>query len=108
MACSIIAEERLTMARSENIDPLSISFIKTLDEMNALWTILSVSQGLIDDVTAEQLVNRVRESIIRQRTPKRRKRNCARKVRQPVSGWPRLINIESNEGIYIFEIISFP
>jgi hypothetical protein len=108
MACSIIAEERLTMARSGDIDPLSLSFIKTLDEMNALWTILSVSQGLIDDVTAEQLVERVRESIIRQRTPKRRKRNCARKVRQPVSSWPRLINIESNEGSYIFEIISFP
>jgi len=108
MACSIIAEERLTMARSGDIDPLSLSFIKTLDEMNALWTILSVSQGLIDDVTAEQLVERVRESIIRQRTPKRRKRNCARKVRQPVSSWPRLINIESNEGTYIFEIISFP
>jgi len=108
MACSIIAEERLTMARSEDIDPLSISFIKTLDGMNALWTILSVSQGLIDDVTAEHLVERVRESIIRQRTPKRRKRNCPRKVRQPVSGWPRLINIESNEGSYVFEIISFP
>ena len=108
MACSIIAAERLTVARSGELNPLSISFIKTLEEMNALWTILSVAQGLIDDITAGKLVERVRESIIRQMTPARRKRNCARKVRQPVSGWPRLINIESNEVDYTFEIIDFP
>jgi hypothetical protein len=37
MACSIIAGERLTVSRTGELNPLSISFIKTLEEMNALW-----------------------------------------------------------------------
>jgi hypothetical protein len=108
MACSIIAGERLTVSRTGELNPLSISFIKTLEEMNALWTILAVSKGLLDDATVAKIAERVRESITRQITPARRKRNCARKVRQPVSSWPRLIDIESNEGDYTFEIINFP
>jgi len=108
MACSIIAGERLTVSRTGELNPLRISFVKTLAEMNALWTILAVSQGLLDDATVGKLVERVRESIIRQRTPDRRKRNCARKVRQPVSSWPRLIIAESNEGEYEFEIVTLP
>lgn len=108
MACSIIAEQRLTAARSGEVDPLSISFIKTLEQMNALWTILSVSEGLLEDATIKEMSRRVRESIIRQATPKRRKRNCPRKVRQPVCSWPRLTANESNEGDYVFETIEFP
>ena len=108
MASSIIAGERLIVSRTGELNPLSISFIKTLGEMNALWTILAVSQGLLDEATIEKMVGRVRESIMRQRTPDRRKRNCARKVRQPVSGWPRMIVTESNEGDYEFETVDFP
>jgi Transposase DDE domain len=108
MACSIIAQERLIVSRTGELNPLSISFIKTLAEMNSLWTILAVAHGLLDEVTVELLVERVRESIIRQKTPERRSRNCARKVRQPVSSWPRLIITDSNEGEYEFETIDFP
>jgi hypothetical protein len=108
MACSIIAEQRLTVGRSDERDPLSISFIKTLEQMNSLWLIVSVSEGLLDDPTIQAMTNRVRDSIIRQATAPRRKRNCPRKVRQPVSSWPRLTVNESNEGDYTFEIISFP
>lgn len=108
MACSIMAEQRLMVGRSGEINPLSISFVKTLESMNSLWEILSVSEGLIDEVTASELINRIRQIIIRQATPPRRKRSCPRKIRQPVSKWPRLIDNESNEGSYEFEIVSFP
>ena len=108
MACAIIAEQRLAAARSGEIDPLSISFVKTLEQINSFWMILSVSDGLLAEATMQEMFKRVRESIIRQATPARRKRNCPRKVRQPVCSWPRLTVNESNEGDYMFETISFP
>jgi len=108
MACSIIAEQRLAAGRSGEIDPLSISFIKTLEQMNSLWLVLSVSQDLLDVPTILAMTNRVRDSIVRQATAPRRKRNCPRKIRQPVSSWPRLTDNESNEGDYTFEIIRLP
>lgn len=108
MACSIMAEQRLTASRSGKLNPLNISFIKTLENMNSLWAILAVSEGLLDETTTHEILNRVRQMIIRQATPPRRKRTCPRKVRQPVGSWPRLIGNESNEGSYVFEIVSFP
>ena len=108
MACSIIAEQRLAAGRSGEVDPLTISFIKTLEQTNSLWLVLSVSEGLLSDSTILAMTNRVRDSIIRQATAPRRKRNCPRKIRQPVSSWPRLTANESNEGDYTFEITTFP
>jgi hypothetical protein len=82
-------------------------FIKTLESMKSLWLILAAAEGLLDNKTTQAIITRVRESIIRQATPPRRKRTCPRKVRQPVSSWPRLITNDSHEGDYEFEIISF-
>jgi len=107
MASGLMAEQRLGAARDGNLDPLNISFVKTLESMKSLWMILAAAGGLLDDDTAKAIFNRVRDSIIRQATPPRRKRNCPRKVRQPVSSWPRLITNDSREGDYEFEIISF-
>lgn len=86
MASGLMAEQRLAAARDGNLDPLNISFIKTLESMKSLWMILAAAGSLLDDHTAQAIFNRVRESIVRQATPPRRKRNCPRKVRQPASG----------------------
>jgi hypothetical protein len=108
LACSLLAEQRLAAARDGSINPLNISFIKTLEGLRALWAILAVADGLLDEQTSHALYLRIRESILRQATPPRRKRSCPRKVRQPVKSWPRLISNDSLEGDYEFEIISFP
>lgn len=108
MACALIAEQRLAAARSGDVNPLSISFVKTLEQINAFWLILAVSDGLLTEATKQDMFSRIKESIIRQATPPRRKRNCPRKVRQPIGGWPRLTVNESNEGDYTFETINFP
>jgi len=108
LASSLMAEQRLAAARDGNLTPLNISFHKTLEGLRALWAILAVADGLLDDQTAQELYLRVRESIIRQATPPRRKRTSPRKIRQPVSSWPRLITNDSRQGDYEFEIISFP
>lgn len=108
MASSLMAEQRLEAAREGNLNPLNISFVKTLESMKSLWMVLAAADGLLDNETVHAIFIRVRESIIRQATPPRRKRTCPRKVRQPVSSWPRLITNDSNEGNYEFEIINFP
>lgn len=108
MASSLMAEQRLAAARDASLNPLNISFVKTLENMRSLWMVLAAAGELLDDETAHAIFVRIRESIIRQATPPRRKRSCPRKVRQPVSSWPRLITNDSREGDYEFEIISFP
>jgi hypothetical protein len=108
MACALIAEQRLEAGRTGEINPLSISFSKTLEQINAFWLILAVSEGLLTEKTKRDMLLRIKESIIRQATPPRQKRNCPRKVRQPIGGWPRLTVNESNEGDYTFETINFP
>ena len=108
MASAIIAEQRQSAGRSGEMNPLKVSFIKILEQINALWLILSLSEDLLDEETIKKMYQRVLASIIRQATPDRRKRNNPRKVRQPVCSWPRLEVNESNEGDYEFETIAFP
>ena len=108
MACSIIARERGEAARSGRLQPLSISFLKTLDKMSSLWAVFEVSDGLLDEGAREVMVARVRELIVREAIPERRQRSCPRKVRQPVRGWPRLTKNESSEGGFVVEVVNFP
>jgi hypothetical protein len=107
MASSLMAEQRVEISRDENISPLQVSFVKVLEAMRSLWVILAAADGLLDDQTVYSLYGRIKELIVRQKTPPRRKRTCPRKVRQPVSSWPRMITNESMEGNYHFEIIHF-
>ena len=108
MGAAIIARERADAARSGRLQPLGVSFVKTLEKTGALWEVFAVSEGLLDEETMAAMAGRMKESIARESIPKRRKRNCPRKVRQPVGKWPRLTENESNTGEYTTEIISFP
>ena len=108
MACSIIAEQRAEAGRSGQLQPLSISFVKTLHKISALWAVFEVSDGLLDEESRQEMLKRVRALIVREAIPPRRKRSCPRKVRQPVCSWPRLTKNESDEGEFTFEIINFP
>jgi hypothetical protein len=108
MACSILARERSEAARSGKLQPLSISFLKTREKISSLWEVLQASHDLLDEETMHQMVERIRELIVREAIPPRRQRSCPRKVRKPVGSWPRLTKNESNEGDFTFEIVNFP
>lgn len=108
MACSVIARERSEAARSGELQPLNISFQKTLEKMASLWAVFEVSGDLLDDRTRREMVRRVRELIVREATPARRPRSCPRKIRQPIRGWPRLTKTESHEGAFVVKIVNFP
>lgn len=108
MACSIIAEQRSEAARSGKLQPLSISFVKTLEKITGLWAVFEVSGDLLDEETKQEMLRRVRELIVREAIPPRRSRSCPRKVRQPIGSWPRLTENASHEGEFTFEVINIP
>ena len=108
MASSIIANERREVAESGQLEPLSISFIKTLEKMNALWMVFEASEGLLTEETKKEMIKRVRSLILREAIPKRRPRSYPREVRQPIGHWPRLKENQSRAGDCLAEIVSFP
>ena len=74
---------------------MRISFGLCYHAITALYTVLSVSDGLLFAAARTELIERVRKVIAAEALPKRRARSCARKIRQPVSTWPRMIKPES-------------
>lgn len=57
------------------------------------------------DRQKNQIVRRGYALMGRCVTAKRRSRSCPRAVWQPVTGWPRLIRIESVEGPLPFKVL---
>ena len=97
MAASLVAEERLACAQQSE-EPevraagvMRISFGLCLQMTTALWIVLAAGADLLDAATQAELVRRTRQQIAEMALPKRRQRTCARKVRQPVCKWPRML-----------------
>jgi len=100
VAASLLAEERMEMARCAGVEiagagAVRISFGLCYHAITALYTVLSVSDGLLSAAARTELIERVRKVIAAEALPKRRARTCARKIRQPVSKWPRMIKPQS-------------
>lgn len=97
LAASLVAEERLACAAHSQEEQvrqdgvMRISFGWCVQLTTALWMVLAVGGDLMDEATQAQLVRRTREQIAQFALPKRRKRTCDRKLRQPVQKWPRMI-----------------
>lgn len=94
VAAALIASERAKAAGAE-MPALRISFIKLLELMRPLWLVLALGDDLLEEWQKEALTKRFHEQARRCLTPRRRTRSCPRAVRQPVTGWPRLIHNES-------------
>ena len=110
VAASLLAEERLEIARcagGEIVDAgaVRISFGLCYHYITALYMVLAASDGLLSGAAQTELIERVRKVIAAEALPKRRPRSCARKVRQPVSKWPRMIEPESVSSPILCEIL---
>jgi hypothetical protein len=90
LATALVAHERLRAAAGQR-PVLDISFVKCLELLRPLWLVLALAGEALEPAARQQLVGVVRREIQRCLKPKRRARTCARAVRQPVTGWPRLI-----------------
>jgi hypothetical protein len=100
MACALVAQERLAVAAEaggevQAAGVVRISLSICLELTQALWLVLSSSQGLMDEAAQRELVRRMRAQIAACALPPRRPRSCERKVRQPVTKWPRMISPSS-------------
>ena len=105
LASALLARERARAAARET-PVLRVSFIKTLELMRPLWLTLALGGDLLSGRQKQQLtqrfLERARGCVTRRR---KRPRSCPRAVRQPVSGWPRLLQNQSWEGPVRFHFI---
>lgn len=90
LAHSIVAQTRLEAASAAESDVLRISFGKTLVLVRSLWLTLACGDGIITKKQAQALTRQMLIFLADTVLPPRRQRSCPRKVRQPVSSWPRL------------------
>jgi len=104
LAAALLAQER-DRAAAGQVPVLRVSFIKLLELLRPLWLVLALGDDLLSERQKEQLTERIYQQARTCLTPKRRLRSCPRKVRQPVSGWPRLLQNEYWEGPVSFSFV---
>jgi hypothetical protein len=76
-----------------------------LPVVEAMWFALDVAAPVLTEQQKQSILDQCYERMRRHVTPERRPRSCPRKVRKPVSGWPRLMKNQSTEGPFEFTIV---
>lgn len=104
LAAALLAKER-DRAADGQVPVLRISFIKLLELLRPLWLVLALGDDLLSEKQKQQLTERFYDQASTYLTPKRRTRSCPRKVRQPVSSWPRLLENEYCEEPVTFSVL---
>jgi len=103
LVSALLATERARVATAQ-IPPLRVSFVKVLQVVQSMWLFFGVFEDLITERQKDQIVRRGDTLMRRFVTAKRRSRSCPRAVRQPVTGWPRLLRNKSIEGPFHFQV----
>jgi hypothetical protein len=104
LASALLAQERTRAARGD-LPVLRLSFEKVLRVTTAIWLAVDLGHGVLTDQQIDQIIDRGYARMRRYLTPPRRPRSCPRAVRQPVTGWPRLMKTESIEAPLEFTIV---
>jgi hypothetical protein len=90
LAYAVLVRYRVEAASVGQVGVLRISFLKTLQVVQGLWQFLEVTSDMLTPAQMSLVVRRSLKRIADMAIPKRRARSCPRKLRQPVSSWPRL------------------
>ena len=104
LAAALLAKER-DRAAAGQVPVLRVSFAKLLQLLRPLWLTLVLGEDLLEEWQKQELTERFYRKAGTYLTPKRRTRSCPRKVRQPVSGWPRLMKNEYCEAPVTFKFV---
>lgn len=104
LATALLAHERARAAAGQQ-PVLDVSFLKCLELLRPLWLILALAAEVLTPKAKRQLVRVCYREIQRCTKPKRRARTCLRAVRQPVTGWPRLLEPKYATGDWAYAII---
>ena len=104
LASALLAVERTRVANGQ-MPVLRVSFSKMLEVVKAMWLTLLLGDGVLSDRQTKRILKRGYTRMQRLVTPARRSRSCPRAVRQPVTGWPRLMKNESIEAPMEFTLV---
>ena len=104
LASAVIASERARAATSQ-IPALRVSFGQVLNVVRGLWLFFGPFDDVFTDQQKSRVVRRGRALIRRSVIAPRRPRTCPRAVRQPVTGWPRLLRPDSIEAKWQLQIV---
>jgi hypothetical protein len=104
LAHAMLVDERLKAAQSGQVQVLRISFAKVLEMVQGLWRFLECAEGVITEKQLRLIVRRAMRELAEELVPKRRQRACPRKIRQPVSSWPRLLRNTYENGPVEYEL----
>lgn len=104
LASALLAVERTRVANGQ-MPVLRVSFAKMFEVVKAMWLTLLLGDGVLSDRQTNTILKRGYTRMQRFITPARRSRSCPRAVRQPVTGWPRLMKTESIEAPLEFKVV---
>jgi Transposase DDE domain len=106
LAYAMLVEERVQAAQLGQVEVLRISFAKVLEMVQGLWRFLQCAEGVLTEKQVRLIVRRAMRELAQELVPKRRQRACPRKLRKPVSGWPRLLRNTYANGPVEYELRS--
>jgi len=104
LASAVIAIERARVANGD-LPVLRVSFLKMLRVVQAMWVAIELGEGVLTDAQIAVMLKRGYQRMQKHVTPDRRPRSCPRAVRQPVTGWPRLMKTHSIEAPVTFTLV---
>lgn len=104
LASALLAVERVRAADGQ-LPVLRVSFAKMIPIVEGMWFTLDVAAPVLTERQTQYILKQMYERMRRHITPARRSRSCPRAVRQPVTGWPRLMKNTSVEGPLEFTVV---
>jgi hypothetical protein len=106
LAYALLLEVRMQAAELGQVGVLRISFYQVLVMVQGLWRFLECADGIITEKQVHRIVRRALRELSEELVPARRQRSCPRKIRQPVSSWPRLLRNTYEDGPLVYALQS--
>jgi len=108
LAQAVLVEARVVRSRQAAVAVLRISYRAVLHEVRLLWSLLALGEGGYRQQTYRAVLRALAGQLRAFVNPPRRARSCARAVRQPVTGWPRLLRRRETQGEFRYEVVRHP
>ena len=108
LAQAVLVEARVLRSRQAQVAVLRISFRDVLHQVRFLWSLLALGEGGYRQRTYRAVLRGLIGELRCDVNPPRRARSCPRAVRQPVTGWPRLLRRHETQGEFCYEVVKHP
>lgn len=108
MAASLLAAQRLELAKAEELPAVRLSIRKIARHMRQAALVLSLGHDLMSAAQQRTFVRRFEKMLRREaRIPPRRQRSCPRGLRKPTTDWPRIRQRYEAHGSCVLSILPF-